>query len=105
MYLLVEIRNKTVVSKQSMSEECYRTIMDGLKETKVIRKIEEEFMCSHEALKELEDWCLSAPQDSEYLMRNLHTAERLCRGVLFEYRTFLDHTEKLLKKSFGKELW
>lgn len=36
-------------------------------------------------------------------MRNLHTAERLCRGVMFEYKTFLDHTEKLLKKTFGKK--
>ncbi len=86
-----------------MSEECYRTVMQGLESTRLLRTIEEEFLCFHEALKEFKDWCIKAPRGEEYLVRNLHTAERLCRSVMFEYKTFLDHTEKLLKKSFGKE--
>lgn len=102
-YYLLEIRNRTVVSRRPMTEECYRTVMEGLEATRLLRTVEEEFLCFHEALKELEDWCIRAPRDPEYLMRNLHTAERLCRGVLFEYKTFLDHTEKLLKRTFGKE--
>lgn len=103
MYYLLEIRDHTELSRRPMSEECYRTVMEGLKATELLRTIEEEFLCFHEALKELEDWCMRAPQNGEYLMRNLHTAERLCRSVMFEYKTFLEHTEKTLKKTFGKE--
>lgn len=103
MYCLLEIRNQTEVSRRPMPENCYRMVMEGLDATKLLRTIEEEFLCFHEALKELEDWCLRAPQDTEYLVRNLHTAEHKCRGVLFEYKTFLDHTEKLLKKEFKKD--
>lgn len=103
MYFLLEIRNKTEVSRRQISEECYHAIADGLETTRTIRTIEEGFFCFYEALKELENWCFRAPQDAEYLVRNLHIAERLCRGVLFEYKTFLDHTERLLKKIFGKE--
>lgn len=103
MYYLLEIRNQTEVSRRPMSEECYRMVMEGLEATRLLRTIEEEFICFHEALKELEDWCFKAPHDAEYLVRNLHTAERLCRNVLFEYKTFLDHTEKLLKKEFKKD--
>ena len=103
MYYLLEIKNRTELSRRPLSEECYRTVMKGLEVTRLLRTVEEEFLCFHEALRELEDWCINAPQDAEYLVRNLHTAERLCRGVLFEYKTFLDHTEKLLKKAFGKE--
>lgn len=102
MYYLLEIKDQSVISKRPISEECYRTVAESLEATKTMRTIQEGFLSFHDALKELEDWCFKAPQDSEYLLRNLHTAERLCRSVLFEYRTFLDHTEKLLKKTFGK---
>ena len=103
MYFLLEIRNQVELSRRPMTTECYRTVADALDATRVIREIEESFLCFHEALKELEDWCSKASQDAEYLTRNLHTAERLCRGFLFEYKTFLDHTERLLKKTFGKD--
>ena len=35
-------------------------------------------------------------------MRNLHTAERLVRGFLFELRTCLDHMETKIKQEYGK---
>lgn len=103
MYFLLEIRNQVELSRRPMTTECYRTVADALDATRVIREIEESFICFHVALKELEDWCSKASQDAEYLTRNLHTAERLCRGFLFEYKTFLDHTERILKRTFGKD--
>ena len=39
---------------------------------------------------------------SNYIMRNLHTAERLVRGFLFELRTCLDHMETKIKQEYGK---
>lgn len=102
-YCLIEIRSGTEISRRPMSEECYRTVMEGLEATKLLRTVQEKFYCFHEALQELQDWCIQAPRDAEFLTRNLHTAERLCRGVLYEYKTFLDHTAKLLKNTFGKD--
>lgn len=102
MFCLIEIRNGKEMSRRPMSEECYQTVLDGLNATRQLRAVDQYFRCFHEALKEFEDWCITAPQGSEYIERNRHTAERLCRGVLFEFKAFLDHTEKLLKKTYGK---
>ena len=88
-HYLLEIRNCKVVKRYAMTEEDYHIVLDGLERTSTMRTIMEGFICFHEALKELETWCCEAPQNGEYLTRNLHTAERLCRGVLFEYRSFL----------------
>ena len=40
-------------------------------------------------------------------LRNLHTAERLVRGFLFEFRTCLDHMETEIKRAYGEDsdLW
>lgn len=102
-YCLLEFKNGSEISRRPMSEACYRTVMEALEATKLLRTVQEEFFCFHEALQELQDWCFRTPREPEYLMHNLHTSERLCRGVLFEYKTFLDHTEKMLKTVFGKE--
>lgn len=55
-----------------------------------------------DALDELENWCKNVEQDAEYLMRNLHRAERLCRGFLYEFRTYQDHLKREYIHKFGE---
>lgn len=59
--------------------------------------------CVRDALDELTEWCVNANESGNYIMRNLHTAERLCRGFLFEFRTCLDHMETEIKRKHGKD--
>lgn len=63
--------------------------------------------CVRDALDQLIEWSQKADNSGNYMMRNLHTAERMCRGFLFEFRTCLDHIETEIKRRYGEssELW
>ena len=63
--------------------------------------------CVSDALGQLLEWNDTANPSGNYLMRNLHTAERLVRGFLFEFRTCLDYMKTHIKEKHGTktELW
>ena len=63
--------------------------------------------CVCDALDQLLDWNNTANPSGNYLMRNLHTAERLVRGFLFEFRTCLNYIEEHIKAKYGTktQLW
>lgn len=63
--------------------------------------------CVSEALDQLLEWNNTANPSCNYLMRNLHTAERLVRGFLFEFRTCLDYMDTHIREKYGTktELW
>lgn len=63
--------------------------------------------CVCDALDQLLKWNNTANPSGNYLMRNLHTAERLVRGFLFEFRTCLDYMETHIKDEHGEdsEIW
>ena len=48
-----------------------------------------------------------ASNSGNHMMRNLHRAERLVTGFLYEFRACLDHMETDIKRNYGKEseLW
>lgn len=56
---------------------------------------------------ELIEWSNGSNSSGNYILRNLHTAERLVRGFLFEFRTCLDHMETEIKRAYGEDsdLW
>lgn len=60
-----------------------------------------------DALDQLMEWNKNANPSGNYLMRNLHTAERLVRVFLFEFRTCLDYMETRIKENYGTKttLW
>lgn len=61
-----------------------------------------------ESFTRLERWNSSTERFfGDYLIRDLHTAEKLCRDFLFEFRTCLDHMETKIKRKYGEEseLW
>lgn len=64
-------------------------------------------MCVRDALEQLLEWNKTANPSGNYLMRNLHTAERLVRGFLFEFRTCLEYMKTHIKEKYGTktELW
>lgn len=63
--------------------------------------------CVSDALDQLLEWNNTANPSGNYLMRNLHTAERLVRGFLFEFRTCLNYIEEHIKAKHGTktQLW
>ncbi len=63
--------------------------------------------CVRDAWDELILWSNETDNNNSFIIRNLHTAERLVRGFLFEFRTCLDHMETDIKRKYGKdsELW
>ena len=63
--------------------------------------------CVSDAWDELIEWSNKSNTNGNYILRNLHTAERLVRGFLFEFRTCLDHMETEIKRAYGEDsdLW
>lgn len=60
------------------------------------------------SLEALKTWSTETSRVfGEYLMRDLHIADKLCRDFLFEFRTCLDHMETKIKQRHGKnsQLW
>ena len=63
--------------------------------------------CVSDAWDELIEWNNKSNTNGNYILRNLHTAERLVRGFLFEFRTCLDYMETEIKRAYGEDsdLW
>lgn len=63
--------------------------------------------CVGDAWDELIEWSNNSNSNGKYILRNLHTAERLVRGFLFKFRTCLDHMETEIKRAYGEDsdLW
>lgn len=63
--------------------------------------------CVCDALDQLLEWSNKANPSGNYLLRNLHVADKLVRGFLFEFRTCLDYMEAHIKDEHGEdsEIW
>ncbi|MGN0334384.1 MAG: hypothetical protein ACI4DV_01800 [Lachnospiraceae bacterium] len=102
MYCMIEVRDGKMPHLQFMSEECYQIVKEALEKTKMMRDITESFAFFRNSLKNLEIWCRSAERDAQSLIQNKQTAEQLCREMLSQFKTYLDHTETMLKRKYGE---
>lgn len=102
MYCLLEIQSSSLKKPRRIEKEQYNRLLHIKTQSADLVNAVELFSFFTESYEELRNWCMHTDMNAEYLMSNKHTAERKCRGVLFEFKTFLDHTESLLKKTFGK---
>lgn len=102
MYYLVDMYNdKTNFIDGIDSDTCQKILNSS---TIISETLEFYYLgkCVSDSFDTLIQWSYSANPSSNYIMRNLHTAERLVRGFLFELRTCLDHMETKIKQEYGK---
>lgn len=103
LYCFVEIRNNRFESTTILKEDKGLEIKDAIKNTGKILEAHTSLVYVQDALKDFDDWSKMAKTGGEMITRNLHAAERFCRGFLFEFKTYLDHTQTMLSHTYGKK--
>lgn len=86
-----------------LDDETKELVVGAYKNTQELIELHINFMYLYEALVELEKWCNTVKTSGEYLTRNRHTAEKLCRNFLYEFRAFTDHLEAGIKRKHGSD--
>lgn len=107
MYYFVDMYNDKLNFIDGIDNEKCKEVLEASNSVKEVLKFHILGQCVCDALDELTKWSDKTPRGGNYLMRNLHTAERLVRGYLFEFRTCLDHMETEIKRKYGENstLW
>ena len=109
MYAFVKIECDKTTGNQRfehirvLDRETGELVLHAVKNTGELISYYTNFVYVHEALTELETWCRQAKPTGEYLTRNHHMAEKLCRGFLYEFRAFADHLETSINRAYGED--
>ena len=101
MYCFVDTYNDALNFIGGIDSSTCKNILDAynsLDNILELYKLNKEVRTS---LNELVCWSSEVSSSSNYLIRNLYTAEKLTRDFLFKFRTCLDHAETLIKQSYG----
>lgn len=107
MYYFVDLYDNKLNFIGNISKEKCKEVLDASDSVKEVLEFHILGKCVKDAWEELIEWSNGADSSGNHLMRNLHTAERLVRGYLFELRTCLDHMETEIKRKHGENsvLW
>ena len=107
MYYFVDMYNDKLNFIENISDETCKNVLDASNSVREVLIFYNLGKCVSDAWNELIQWSNEADRSGNHIMRNSHTAERLVRGFLFEFRTCLDHMETEIKRVYGKdsELW
>lgn len=107
MYYLVDMYDNTLNFIDNISNKTCEEMLDASDSVHEVLELYNLGKCVSDAWDELIQWSNEADRGGNHIMRNLHTAERLVRGFLFEFRTCLDHMETEIKRVYGEdsELW
>lgn len=103
MYYLVDMYDNKLNFVSNISAEKCKELLDASDSVKEILEFYTLGKCVKDAWDELIQWSNDTDRSGNCLMRNMHTAERLVRGYLFEFRTCLDHMETEIKRSYGTD--
>lgn len=99
MYCLLHIHSPSMKTPIWIEKEQYTNILRVLNDASDLLDAIELFAFFTEAYEELNNWCAHTDVYAENLMTNLHMAERKCRGLLLELKTyFLQMKSKLERK-------
>lgn len=107
MFRFVYIENGKMTIIKGIDEEDCRKTFEAAVAVKETLEVHFLVKCVADSWSALKKWDRETPRDTYYLMRNLHTSERLVRSFLFEFRTCLDHLETAFKRksSEDSQLW
>lgn len=102
MYCFTYIKNNRFEIVSLLEDNKGIEISNSIQNTGRILKTHQSVSYVKDSLMDFESWCRTAKTGGETIVRNLHTAERYCRGFLFEFRTYLDHMQAMLSHEYGK---
>lgn len=107
MYYFVDTYNDMLNFIGNIDNETFKNVLDAYNSVDKVLEFYTLGKCVSDAWHELIQWSNEAKRGSNHIMRNLHTAERLARAFLFEFRTCLDHMETEIKRFYGTDskLW
>lgn len=107
MHYFVDMYNNKMNFITEISEETCIGILDAHDSIQEILYFYSLGSCVRDAWDQLILFSNKTNYSGNYIIRNLHTAERLVRGFLFEFRTCLDHMETEIKRKYGESstLW
>lgn len=103
MYYLVDMYDNKLNFINNIGNETCKEALDAYNSVKEVLEFYTLGKCVSDAWNALMQWSNEADRSGNSIMRNMHTAERLVRGFLFELRTCLDHMETEIKRAYGKD--
>lgn len=103
MYCFIKIKDDRIEKTISLESPKGIEIADSVKNVAKILEAHRRVIYVHDALDDFDKWSREAKNGGAMILRNLHTAERLCRGFLFEFKTYLDHMQTTLSHRYGKK--
>lgn len=103
MYCLLEIESSFMRKPHWIEKDQYDTIVGVLNDASDLLDAIELFSFFTESYEELRDWCKHTDTNAEYLMSNKHMAERKCRGLLLELKTYFLQMKSKLGRKYGED--
>lgn len=103
MYCLLEMQSSAMKKPHWIEKNQYSTIIQVLNDSSDLLDAIELFSFFSESYEELRDWCMHADVNAEYLMSNKHMAERKCRGLLLELKTYFLQMKSKLGRKYGED--
>ena len=102
MYCLLPVKSTTMGTPCWIEKDKYHMLLQTKKQSKDLLDAIELFSFYTEAYEELKEWCMHTDTNVEYLMSNKHTAERKCRGLLLELKTYFLQMGPKLSRKYGE---
>lgn len=103
MYCLLQVHSPTMQTPVWIEKDQYHKILQTLCDSGDLLDAVELFSFYTEAYEELKDWCAHTDTYGENLMSNMHTAERKCRGLLLELKTYFLQMKSKLERKYGSD--
>ena len=103
MYCLLEIQSSSMKKPRWIEKNQYDVAVETLNNASDLLDAIELFSFFAESYEELRDWCEHTDTNAEYLMRNKHMAERKCRGLLLELKTYFLQMKSKLGRKYGED--
>ncbi|MCI5509199.1 MAG: hypothetical protein MR436_01870 [Eubacterium sp.] len=102
MYCLLQIQSSSLKKPYWIEKEQYSKLVYILDESRDLLDVIDLFAFFTEAYEELRGWCMNTDAGAEHLMSNRHTAERKCRGLLLELKTYFLQMQSKLARKYGE---
>lgn len=103
MYCILEIQSSWMKKPYWIKRDQYHKIVNILNDSSDLLDSIELFSFFVESYEDLKKWCMQADVNSEYIIRNKHMAERKCRGLLLELKTYFLQMESKLERKYGED--
>ncbi len=103
MYCILEIKSSLLKKPYWIDKKQYDKVINTLDKASDLLDSIELFSFFVESYEELKNWCEHAEVNAEHIMSNRHFAERKCRGLLLELKTYFLQMKSKLGRKYGED--